>query len=475
MKIGAVVVNISAFDSQRDVVFKFKDSGARCLISLNHSSVSPLIEAILSNCEIDVFIIGDLRTFASDDTWLFKTLPLQNLARLTAPKIVNFDAMIAPSSDLRVLNDGPLPMPEDLALLQYTGGTTGQPKGAMLTHGNLTSSAQMYRALNGGLRPVFNDGQEVFLVVLPLSHIYGLSAIMLRGLLIGAELVLHPRFEPAAVLADIQTRRVTFMAGVPTMFMALVDHPELGNFDLSSLKYCNSGGAPLPLMLRHRFQEATGKALLEGWGMTETAPAGTSTPLTVPPRDRSCGLPLPGVLIEILEVDGDRVLIQGEVGEVCVSGPNVMQGYWRQPQATADAFLERRFRTGDIGYLDCDGFLFLIDRKKEIIITNGLKVYPRVIEEAIYNHPSVAAVAVVGIEDDYRGEIAKAFVELRPGAPTISLDELTQFLRGRVARHEVPRQLEIMERLPRTPAGKLAKTHLKPSLPGRPSDFQLDR
>lgn len=459
--IGAIAVTISPFDSPADAEHKFRDSGAEHLIALEHSSLAAVTRRLVDRCRPRSVVLGRLQEFAAESAWPFRTLQMEARGRDSPSTFARFSDVVEVEPAAGAAAATTALDAAETALLQYTGGTTGSPKAAILSHANLTASAQMYRALNSGANPVFAEGRETFLVALPLSHIYGLSAIMLRGLLIGAHLVLHPRFEPDIVLADIAARKVSFFAGVPTMFMALVEHPRLADHDLSSLKYCNSGGAPLPLELRRRFERATGVRLLEGWGMTETSPAGTSTPLSVAPRDGSCGLPLPGVMIEIVALDDPTVVLPtGTIGEVCVSGPNVMSGYWRQPAATAEAFVDGRFRTGDIGYLDADGFLFLVDRKKEIVITNGLKVYPRRVEEALYAHPSVAAAIVVGVPDAYHGEVGKAFVELRPNGAKFDLDEMTAFLGRRLAKHEIPRSLEIVERLPRTPAGKLTKTPL---------------
>jgi long-chain acyl-CoA synthetase len=470
LALGGVIVNISPFDSRDDAVFKFQNSEADVLISLDHSSLANSISAVVELCRPRTLFIGRFQDFASEANWTFKTILCEPAHQQTMPHTIRFKDILISNLEVRNSQGGTEVDASSLAVLQYTGGTTGFPKAAMLTHANLTASAQMYRALNGGTTPVFAEGAEVFLVVLPLSHIYGLSAIVLRGLLIGAHLVLHPRFEPEKVLSDIQHMQVTFLAGVPTMFMALADSPGLDAAKLSSLKYCNSGGAPLPLKLRRRFEELTGKPLLEGWGMTETSPAGTSTPFSISPKDGSCGLPLPRVMIEIISLDEPRSAVPiGTVGEVCVSGPNVMIGYWKQPVASETAFLDGRFLTGDIGYLDQDGFLHLIDRKKELIITNGLKVYPRRIEEAIYAHPSVSAVLVVAEQDNYHGEVPKAFVELRTGCSPFPLADLTKLLEGRLARHEMPKYLQFMDQLPRTATGKLTRLSLK-STDATPSD-----
>jgi long-chain acyl-CoA synthetase len=356
----------------------------------------------------------------------------------------------------------PASLHDAVAVLQYTGGTTGLPKGAMLTHANLSSAVAQIMAIVSGEPRVLEEGKERVLAVLPLFHIYALTVDMLFGLRLGAEIVLHTRFDADAVLKDLAAKKITVFPGVPTMYTAILNHPDAGKYDLSALKFCGSGGAPLPVEVNQRFQQATGCSLLEGWGMTETSPTGTFTPAHAPQRAGSCGLPTVGVTMKFISVDDpEQTLAQGERGELCIKGPNVMKGYWNKPEATAESMTsDGFFRTGDVGYMDQDGYVYIVDRTKDMILCSGYNVYPRVVEEAIYEHPSVSEVSVIGVPDAYRGQSPKAFVTLKQGAEGFSLEALQAFLKSRLGKHEMVQALEIREALPKTPVGKLSKKEL---------------
>jgi long-chain acyl-CoA synthetase len=356
--------------------------------------------------------------------------------------------------------DFPKVAPEDLALLQYTGGTTGEPKGAMLTHANLTAAVSMYQAWHDG-QGHSKHGEDRVICVLPLFHIYALSSVMLRCLQSGNELLLRPRFDVEGIVRDIEQKKATTFPGVPTMWIALSAFPGIEKRDLSSLRFCYSGGAPLPVEVAQRFERLTGFSIRGGWGMTETAPAGTNLPQRGPVRPGSIGVPLPGIEIDVVAVDDPRrVLGFGEAGEMRIKGPNVFQGYWNRPEETAAAFVDGFFLTGDIVYMDEDGYLFLVDRKKEMIISGGFNVYPQMVEQAIYEHPDIDEVLVIGVPDAYRGQSGKAFVRLRANAPVLTIEALHAFLADKIGRHEMPTELEIRSFLPRTAVGKLSKKEL---------------
>jgi long-chain acyl-CoA synthetase len=373
--------------------------------------------------------------------------------------VVRFDA-------LREAGAATLPRPwpevdvEDIALLQYTGGTTGRPKGTILTHANLSAACAIYKAWTDPQR-ISPPGTDKCICVLPLFHMYALSAVMLRCLQDGNELMLRPRFDVATTLHDIEVKRATVFPGVPTMWIALVNTPDIEKRDLASLRRVSSGGAPLPVEVAERFERLTGHRLAGGWGMTETSPAGTNLPLDGTGRPGSVGLPLPGIVMDIVALDDPRRrLPPGEKGEIRIKGPNVTRGYWNAPQETAAAFADGYLLTGDIGYMDEDGYFYLVDRKKDMIVSGGYNVYPRTIEEAIYEYPAVAEVIVIGVPDAYRGEAAKAFVQLKPGAAAFTLDELRAFLADKIGRHELPAHLQLRDALPRTAVGKLSKREL---------------
>jgi long-chain acyl-CoA synthetase len=461
LKAGGRVVNYSPLDAERELKHKIEDSRTEIMVTLGLKALYPQMGKMLGATPLKKLVVGGL-----PEVLPFPKNALYPLAKKKDIAEVPRDDRHLRFKDL-IANDGRYAAheirdpAEEIALLQYTGGTTGVPKGAMLSHANLTAAVQMYQLWTGGDEPVLREGEERILAVLPMFHIYALTVILLNGMNSGSEMILHPRFELHAVLEDLHKKKPTVFPGVPTMYMAIASHPKIKDYDLSSLKYCGSGGAPLPPEVQAKFEALTGCRLREGWGMTETAPAGTASPISKPAKAGSCGVPLPGIIIEVVDIDDPlKVLPVGQKGEICIRGPNVMKGYWNKPEATAEAFAGGRFHTGDIGYIDEDGFVFLVDRKKDMILSGGFNVYPRTIEDAIYEHPDVEEVTVIGIPDDYRGQSAKAFIKLRAGARPFTLDELKDFLKDKLGKHELPADMEIREALPKTPIGKLSKKEL---------------
>jgi len=298
--------------------------------------------------------------------------------------------------------------------------------------------------------------------VLPLFHIYALTVVLLTALRIGSLVSLHQRFDLEAVMRDIEHKRATYFPGVPTMWIAIANLPDLDKRDLSSLTSVGSGGAPLPVEVARILERRVGMKLKSGWGMTETCSPGTSHPKEGPDKPGSIGIALPGIEMDVVSLeDPTRVLGVNEVGEIRVKGPNVTKGYWNRPEETAQSFVGDRFLTGDIGYVDADGFYFLVDRKKDMIISGGFNVYPQMIEQAIYTHPAVQEVIVIGIPDAYRGEAAKAFIKLRDGFAPFPVEDLREFLTGKLGKHELPAAVEFVDELPRTPVGKLSRHELR--------------
>jgi long-chain acyl-CoA synthetase len=304
------------------------------------------------------------------------------------------------------------------------------------------------------------DGEERILAVLPFFHVFAMTAIMNHGIAMGAELILLPRFELGQVLRTLDARKPTIFHAVPTIYAAINGREDLGKFDLSSLKFCISGGAPLPAEVKRRFEERTGCILVEGYGLSEASPVVTCNPLDGTAKDGSIGRPLPATTVKIISLAPPYNEVKtGESGELCISGPQVMKGYWKRPTETEDALHGGFLHTGDVGYRDEDGFLFLVDRMKDLIICSGYNVYPRIIEDAIYLHPAVAEVTVVGIPDDYRGQSPKAFVKLRSGT-ALTEEELREFLADKLSPIERPKEIEFRDELPKTMIGKLSKKEL---------------
>jgi long-chain acyl-CoA synthetase len=457
LKAGARVVHLSPLDGERALSHKLSDSGARILVTSNLAALLPVALKFLDKGLLDRLIVCE------DDHWGAVGNPHTPIP--DRPGIVTFKTFAQGAAK-------PAKWPEiaadDVALLQYTGGTTGLPKGAMLSHSNLTSAVSIYDVWGRSAAAERNTIERV-ICVLPLFHIYALTVILLRSLERGDLISLHQRFELQAVMRDIELKRATVFPGVPTMWIAIASLPDLESRDLSSLVSCGSGGAPLPVEVARIFERKTHMKLKSGWGMTETCSPGTGHPQEGPEKPGSIGLMLPGIEMDVVALDDPKqVLATGEVGEIRIKGPNVTRGYWNRPKETAEAFVGDRFLTGDIGYVDSDGYFYLVDRKKDMIISGGFNVYPQMIEQAIYEHPSVQEVIVIGIPDDYRGEAAKAFVKLRASATPFTLDELKAFVAGKLGKHEIPAALDFVDELPRTSVGKLSRHELRNQQPQQP-------
>ena len=456
LRAGATVVNYSPLDAGPVLAHKIEDSRTDLIVTLDVPELADRMRGFLDSTRLSMLVLGKVDDFRPD-------APAQAPATAGDPRCVRFLDLLAAEAQGDVQQEGPMSEldVQALAVLQYTGGTTGHPKGAMLTHANLSSALGQLRGmwLGGGL---VAEGQERFLVVLPLFHIYSLVANMLFGLSVGAELTLHQRFDTQGAADTIERERITVFFGVPTLFVALATHEAVTQVQLRSLTLCNSGGAPLSLESHRRFVDKARCRLLEGWGMTETCGVGTLSTGAGEHVTGSAGVPVAGVELLFLDTQTGREVPLGEKGELCIRGPNVMAGYWQRPEATAQSFHgDGYLRTGDVGYMTAQGLVYLVDRTKDMMICGGFNVYPRHIEEAIYQHPAVDEVIVIGLPDAYRGQTPKAFVKLKAGAAPLSLEALRTFLHDRLGRHEMPTALELRDALPRTPVGKLSKKELQ--------------
>lgn len=462
LKAGGTVVNYSPLDAERVLEHKVEDSATDFLVTLDLTALYPQVARLMGHSRLKKLIVGTLGDYSAAPE---PTRAHLQGAGMLAP--VATDAFHLGFAEL-LDNDGkyqphPITDPnEAIAVLQYTGGTTGLPKGAMLTHGNLTAACSQYVTSMSGDDPVVRYGEERVLAVLPLFHIYSLTVNMLMGIRLGAEIVLHTRFELETVMKEFEAKKITMFAGVPTMYTAIIHHPKAAELDMRSLKSCGSGGAPLPVEVAQRFFALTGCNLNEGWGMTETSPTGSFTPARGRRKAGSCGMPLPGITLSMRSLDDPDVEVpRGERGELCISGPNVMKGYWHNEEATrASMTRDGFFRSGDVAYMDDDGFVFIVDRTKDMLLCSGFNVYPRTIEDAIYEHPSVEEVSVIGIPDAYRGQLPKAFIKLRKGAEPLHLDALKLFLKERLGKHEMVGEIDVRAELPKTAVGKLSKKEL---------------
>ena len=444
LKAGARLVHLSPLDAPREIMFKLSDSGATLVVTTNLGGLAAGAAKLAAAGAVAHVAVGE------DSHWGGTGDPVAYDERVT-----KLDALLAAGLPAA----WPPVHPQDVALLQYTGGTTGMPKGAMLTHDNMMAATQSYLGWRDQDGPP--QGAERVIGVLPMFHVYALGVVLLLNIADGNEILLRPRFDIATTLQDITVKHATSFPAVPTMLIALLSDPATEDADFSSLTTVGSGGAPLPTEVAERIGRLTGREMRTGWGMTETAAIGTRVPPGVPQTPGLIGVPLPNVELRIVALsDPNQVLPPGQVGEIAIRGPNVTSGYWNQPELSAQSFADGFFLTGDIGSMDASGLFTLVDRKKRMIISGGFNVYPAMIENSIYEHPSVEEVIVIGVPDPYRGEAAKAFVKQRGGTPPLTIEELREFLRERVGKHEMPTALEIRESLPRSPVGKLLAAQL---------------
>lgn len=452
---GGIVVNYSPLYAAPQLRDQVEDSGTEIMVTLDVELLYPKVAPMVGTTCLRQLIVGSLA-----DVLPF---PKNVLYPIAKRKDLYRGARKANDVAFRDLlqNDGkftPVPVdPErDVAVLQYTGGTTGVPKGAMLTHANLYANAhQALLWLEGA-----EWGREKMLGALPFFHVFAMTVAMNLAIYIGGEIILHPRFVLDDVLRDIHRKRPTLVPGVPTMFAAINQSPKVKRLDLRSIKFCISGGAPLPVQVKQKFEDLTGCKLVEGYGLTEASPVAACNPLYGVNKAGSIGQPLPGTSIVITDRDDPkRIVDPGQRGEICIAGPQVMAGYWNRPEDTAKVIVDGRLRTGDIGAMDEDGYVFLIDRIKDLILVGGFNVYPRNVEEAIYQHSAVAEVTVCGVPDQRLGQAVKAFVRVREGS-MLTEPELLDFLRSRIGKHELPRQIEFRAQLPKTLVGKLSKKEL---------------
>ena len=458
MMAGAVVVNYSPLYSVEELSWQVADSGTRVLVTVDVPDLYKTAHKVLGGSALETLVVGRL----ADMLPWHKGLALKLLKRSQI-------AAVAYGADVRSWADmTPARVPaavevtaQDLALLQYTGGTTGRPKGAMLGHDQLSVNAQQVASIN----PFGHATDEVFMGALPFFHVFANTALLNHAMATGASIAMVPRFETKQVLATIQKYRCTGFPGVPTMFQAMLDHPDLAKTDLSSLKVCISGGAPMPGPVHLRFEEATGVRLVEGYGLTESAGVVSVNPYEGTRKRGTIGQLVPGTEVILLDKeDSAKLAPAGEPGELAVHGPQVMRGYWQRPETDAETFVtvegKRYLRTGDVARVDADGFLEIVDRIKDMIAVGGFKVFPSVVEDVILEHPAVKEALVIGVPEEYRGEVPRAYVTLNDGTSATG-DELASWLNAKIGKHERVDQVVLRETLPKTMIGKLDRKALR--------------
>jgi long-chain acyl-CoA synthetase len=458
LKAGGTVVNFNPLYSQEELEAQARDSDTRIMVTLDLAATFDKVEALLASGALDKAVAASFAALLPKLKAVgMKLRRGQKLAQIASSRE---KAKIVAEQDM-LANDGAYRKPtiatDAIAVLQYTGGTTGTPKGAMLSHANLSINVQQVTAWWGRSS---EKGDRV-LGVLPLFHVFAMTTVMNFGVSQGMEMILLPRFELIEALKLIAKLKPTMMPGVPTLYNAMIRHSRIRDFDLTSLEFCISGGAGLPIEVKRGFEAISGCKLAEGYGLSETSPVAACNPHDRPPKEGSIGLPLPGTEFSIRSLEDPSVEVEwGEAGEICIAGPQVMAGYWNKPEETENAFVGRFFRTGDVGYMDEEGFIFIVDRIKDMINASGFKIYPRRIEDVLYEHPAVEEVTVIGIPDAYRGEAPKAFVKLKEGERATEA-ELLEFLRPRLSKIELPAEIEFRDSLPKTMVGKHSKKELR--------------
>ena len=421
LRAGGIVVPMNPLLKKREVAYYLSDSGAKLLFAWHGFAEEAEAGARETGAECLLVTPGEFEQQAGAAT----------------P-----DATVVDTAD------------DDTAVLLYTSGTTGQPKGAELTHANLTLNAQ-------GSRELFDLGSDaIVLGALPLFHSFGQTCGMNATIGGGGTLTLIPRFDPAKALEIMQRDRVNVFQGVPTMYGAMLHHPDRESYDVSSLRLCGSGGSAMPVELLHGFDDAFGCKILEGYGLSETSPVASFNHADRERKPGSIGTPIRNVEMKVVDDDGQEVA-QGEVGEILIRGYNVMKGYWQRPEATAEAIIDGWLHTGDMGRVDEDGYFYVVDRKKELIIRGGYNVYPREVEEVLYEHPQVREAAVLGVPHDEYGEEVGAAVALKEGATTTP-DELRDYVKSQVAAYKYPRLVWLVDDLPKGPTGKILKREIAP-------------
>ncbi|WP_368503602.1 long-chain-fatty-acid--CoA ligase [Alkalihalophilus sp. As8PL] len=451
--VGGVVVQTNPLYVERELEHQLSDSGAKIILCLD--LLYPRVMKVKNATSVEHVIVTAIKDYLPFPKNLIYPFIQKKNTKMTvnveySSTIHPFLSFVTKGNDKRP--DVEIDPREDLALLQYTGGTTGLAKGVMLTHRNLVANTIQCRHWMYKMK----EGQERTLAVLPFFHVYGMTVSMNLTLMNGNALHIVPRFDPKQVLKLISKKKITIFPGAPTMYIGLINHPDVKKYNLSSIEACISGSASLPAEIQQQFEELTGGRLVEGYGLTEASPVTHCNLLWGERRQSSIGLPWPNTEAAILSMETGEPANQGEVGELAVRGPQIMKGYWNRPEETAATMQDDWLLTGDMGYMDEEGYFYIVDRKKDMIIAGGFNIYPREIEEVLYNHEDIQEAVAIGVPDEYRGETVKVFVVLKEGKQ-LSEKELNQYCRKNLAAYKVPRLYEFREDLPKTIVGKILK------------------
>ncbi|MCR8869777.1 long-chain-fatty-acid--CoA ligase [Peribacillus frigoritolerans] len=452
---GGVVVQTNPTYTERELEYQMKDSGAKMILVMD--ILFPRVSAVASRTDIEHIIVTAIKEYLPFP----KNLIYPFIQKKQYGIVINVEhegnhhlfSEIMKRKITEEVDTVPIDVNDDLALLQYTGGTTGFPKGVMLTHKNLLANTKMCNAwLYKNKR-----GEERILAILPFFHVYGMTTVLVLSVMEGNTMIIMPKFDVEAMLKTIQKQKPTMFPGAPTMYIGLLNHPDIAKYDLSSINACISGSASLPLEVQEQFEKITGGKLVEGYGLSETSPVTHANFIWDQPRVKgSVGLPWPDTDSAILSLESNEELPPNEIGEIAIKGPQVMKGYWNRPDETEKTFKNGWLLTGDLGYMDEQGFFYVVERKKDTIIAGGFNIYPREVEEVLYEHEAIQEVVVAGIPDPYRGETVKAYVVLKKNA-RVTEEELNEFARKNLASYKVPRSYEFRDELPKTTIGKILR------------------
>lgn len=454
---GGIVVQTNPLYTEREAQYQLKDAGAKAIITLD--ILYPRISKIMKETDLENLIITGIKDYLP--------FPKNMVYPFIQKKQYGFSVKVEHRGSNHLFTevmkvakaekeDVAIDFENDLAMLQYTGGTTGFPKGVMLTHKNLVTNVMMCKTWLYECE----DGKERVLGILPFFHVYGMTTVLVLSIMQANTMILLPKFDVETALKTIDKQKPTLFPGAPTIYIGILNSPNLGKYDLSSVNACISGSAALPVEVQEKFERVTGGRLVEGYGLTETSPVTHANLVYTDKRVKgSIGIPWPDTDSAIFQMDSTEPLPVGEVGEIAVRGPQVMKGYWNRPEETEMVIRDGWFLTGDLGYMDEDGYFYIVDRKKDMIIAGGFNIYPREIEEILYEHEAIQECVVAGIPDPYRGETVKAYIVLKDGH-NVTEEELNDYCRTKLAAFKVPRFYEFREELPKTAVGKILRRTL---------------
>lgn len=464
---GATVVNFSPLYSVDELAHQVADSGTSILFTVSAAALLPTAIKVLDKSNLKELVVGSVaEALPRAKSWAYRLFKRKDIAAIPADsRITSYAELTANAGDYAVQPCNP---EKDIAQLQYTGGTTGVPKGAMLSHQNITANARQINMLDphSRINQPDNPAEDRILGVLPFFHVFANATVLNRTIFNGGEIVMLPRFEAKAALAAVNRTHVTSLPGVPTMYQALLDCPDIAKTDFTSLRACISGGAPLAAELKARFEERSGAVVIEGYGLTESSGVVSCNPYEGLNKLGSIGQPIPGTDVKLLDKeDPTKAAPEGEPGELVFAGPQVMRGYWNRPDADAEVFVGKYLRTGDVATIDEDGFIHIVDRLKDMIAVGGFKVFPSQVEDVLYKHPSVKEALVIGVPDPYHGEMPRAYVTLQDGA-TEDGETLTKWLNPQLGKHERVQSVVVREALPKTMIGKLDRKALRAEIGG---------